>query len=200
MHGVAASLLERAGYSDADAPGARRVAESVLGPGCVYRMPTSVARAPAWLAIVHGQARIYVRTGLAPEHRNFLIGHELAEWALARDGYRGDDIEEAADAIAACLVAPRAAFRAALREIGERYDELADAFVCTESLAALRVGETTGEPMALVTPRSVRVRGDGEWVWPAEDEMRRVARRGHPGLRRARLRDDPRRVVLRAVG
>jgi hypothetical protein len=78
------------------------------------------------------------------------------------------------------------------------YTKIAQWFVTTETCAALRFGEVTGEPLALISPRAVVVRGD-EWVWPDERELRAIARRRvAPGIRKTRLRDDPRRLVLRA--
>lgn len=73
--------------------------------------------------------------------------------------------------------------------------ELAAAFETTESLAALRLGEVTGQPIALVA-RQVRVRGD-DWAWPPEADLRR-ARRGPPprGLVKVQLRERG-RVVLK---
>ncbi len=64
----------------------------------------------------------------------------------------------------------------------------------------LRIGEVTAEPVALVSPKLVRVRGD-DWGWPSEREIRRLSR-GADGpqlLRIVRLTDDPRRVFLRAA-
>lgn len=61
---------------------------------------------------------------------------------------------------------------------------------------ALRIGEVTGEPIALVSRKAVRVRGD-EWGWPSEEEIRRLSRGDlPPELRAVRLTDDPKRVFL----
>jgi len=200
VHGAAAAILRAAGHDEGDVPLVRALAEALLGPGAVVRVPGHALRVPASIAIVQGRPRIYLRAGSDPVRERFLIAHELAEWALERDGYREPDIEDAADAIGAALVAPRRAFAAALRDLGERYDALAATFLATESLVALRVGETQHEPRALVTPQRVRARGPESWAWPDEHEIRRAARTGRPGLRRTKLTDDPRRVVLRAVG
>ena len=118
VHGIADDLLVRAGFDLTDAPGARRIAEALHGPGCIFRLPRSLARAVAWSAVVQGRPRIYLATGLAPEERNHLIGHETAELELRRLGYDGADIEDAADAIGAALVAPRRAFAAVVRDVG----------------------------------------------------------------------------------
>jgi len=151
---------------------------------------------------VLGAPRIYYRSSLAPQRADFVVAHELAHWALGtRLTEDENDIESACDALAAALIAPRRAFLDAVRAYGTRLPRLARAFQTTESLTALRLGETTGEPLALVAPRSVRVRG-AMYSWPGESQLRALAaaRRSGPGLRNTRLRDDPRRTVLRAVG
>lgn len=99
-----------------------------------------------------------------------------------------------ADALAAALLAPRQQFLRALGEDGYRLPILARRFETTESCVALRAGEVTGEPMALVAPRSVRVRG-AEWTWPTERELRRGSL---PGVRKVSLRTERPRFVLRA--
>lgn len=195
--GIAVDLLTRAGYDPTDRPGARAIAARLHGFGCIERWPGLATRGPAWSCTVHGCVRIVLRGGLAPEHRNFAIAHELAELELRRLGYLDEDLEEASDAIGAALVAPRRAFAVVLREIGADYAALADAFVATESLVALRMGEVTGEPMVLVTPQRVRVRG-ATFEWGDEGDVRAAARRAGPGVRKVRLRDDPRRMVLRS--
>lgn len=196
IEGIAGQLLHAAGYDATDTPSAKRLAERLLGAGCIVRTPPGFMRAPAAHGIVAGRPVIHLRGRLDAEAERFLILHEVAEWNFRREGYRGEDIEDACDAIAAALVAPRRAFASVLRDVGPNYSALADAFVATESLCALRVGEVTGEPLALVTPARVRVRGQFEFNWGTEADVRALARSRRPGLRKTKLRDDPRRVVL----
>ena len=113
-----------------------------------------------------------------------------------RARYDGDDEEAAADYLGAALVAPRRAFASALRALGDDLAELAAVFRSTETAAALRVGEVTGRPLAVVAPHRVRVRGPESWAWPDESTLRAWARRGRVGVRRCRLRDDDRRMML----
>jgi hypothetical protein len=61
---------------------------------------------------------------------------------------------------------------------GSSIADLAAQFEATESLVALRVGEATGEPIALVA-RSVRVRGE-PWEWRPEPALRRALRGDAP--------------------
>lgn len=123
------------------------------------------------------------------------VGRTLGHWLLRRHGYDGAD-EAAADYLGAALIAPRAAFVRAHRVHGDGLDKLADAFGTTETGAALRLGEVLRRPLAVVAPKTVRVRGPEEWTWPDEATLRRWARNPRPGLRKAKLGDDPRRVVL----
>ena len=197
--GEAEQLYREAGFDYSEPVRPARIAEVLLGPGCVHRMPPGGVRAFGTFALVHGQPRIYVRSG--PRHEvDFRIAHELAEWHLHRAQYVGGDIEDRANAIAAAVVAPRRAFRRAVAALGaDDYARLAFAFRSTQSLVALRRGEVLGDPIALVTPPLVRVRGPEEFVWPEESVLRRAARGGRPGLRRTKLTDDPRRVILAAA-
>lgn len=170
------------------------LAKRLLGPDAVVGVASLMQPGGGCLVRVHGQPRIYYRARLPPALRDFVIGHELAHALL---GERvGDEAEAACDAFAAAVIAPRRAYLAALRAYGVRFTKLARAFATTESLVALRLGEVTGEPVALLAPHSLRVRGS-ECAWPSEPELRSVLPRSGPGLARARLRDDPRRTAIR---
>lgn len=196
LEGTAAALYRQAGYDDGEPAPVIALATRLLGPGCVQRVHAGALPGDAALVTVHGERRIYVRKGLAPARLRFAVAHELAHWALG-DCSTGVDLEARCDALAACLVAPRRAFLHALRET-DRYHLLAERFATTESCVALRLGEVTGEPLALVAPLSVRVRGEA-YVWPGERELRALAAKPRtPGIRKAKLRDDRRRVALRA--
>lgn len=196
IEGIAGELLRCAG-ADESAP-AKPVAlvQALLGAGSLFSVHARSLPGDGSLAIVNGQPRIYIRTGLTHERKRWAICHELAEWWLWREGVRDSRIENVADGIAAGLLAPRRAFLAALRD-GSGSPELAQRFGTTESCAVLRLGEVTGHPLALVAPNRVRVRGD-EFVWGDEDQVRRLAKCSSPGFARSRLTDDRRRIALRA--
>lgn len=87
----------------------------------------------------------------------------------------------------------RRAYRFALQEVGVSYPKLAKWFVTSESCVALRFGEVTGCPLALLTPQRVRVRGD-EFVWPLDIRNSRIST-----MRRIALKDERRRVVVRVL-
>lgn len=186
-----------------------RIADSIRAQAGVDGMPSKLARAlgidvayvtgmvdRGGLAQHSGRWFIGVRRSLPDAYREHTIGHELAHW-WARTN-RVVDSEEQADYVGAALLMPRGALFERIRAIGYDFAELASSFAATETAVALRLGELEREPLAVVAPSSVRVRGPEEWVWPDGDTVRRWARNGCPGYSKERLRDDRRRVVLRA--
>lgn len=195
LEGDSEWLYRRAGVDCAAPAPPIWLAAQLLGAGCVLAVPALRQPGGACLARVSGVARIYYRERLPPERRNFAVAHELAHWCL-RDR-AGEDVEQACDYLAAALIAPRRAFLKAVQKHGARFTRLAKAFATTESLVALRFGETTLEPLALVAPLSVRVRGSA-YSWPSQSALRAIAAAPKPRLRKAQLRDDARRLVLRA--
>ena len=149
--------------------------------------------------IRRGIWRSPTRRGLSTERRSFAVAHELAEWWIrVREKYQGEDVEHAANYVAAAILSPRRAFRLALEQFGPDFAELAQAFRVTQTHVALREAELARLPRAVVSPALVRVRGPEEWVWPDESTLRRWARGRAPDVRKTRLTDDPRRVVLDA--
>jgi hypothetical protein len=196
LEGIAEAAYAEAKL-DAERPGVVRLARALLGPDAVQRGPRPVA-SPAALFRVGDAWRILIARSLPRAYALFAVGHELGHWLLRRHGVQVDDEERAADYLGGALLAPRRAFIAARRAVGDDLAELAEAFSTTETGAALRLGEVIEQPLAVVAPQRVRVRGPESWVWPDESTLRRWARRPAPGLRKVRLTDDPRRVVLDA--
>lgn len=190
-----AALLLR----DTDArrpPGARALVCHHLGRDAVVRLRGLVGADGAFL-VVMGEPKIAIRRGLSPERERWVLLHELSEWHLSRLGYFEPDIEELAELITAALVAPRVAFRESLAMHGRRFRRLAHDFLTTQTAVALRLGEVTGAPVAVIAPSGIRVRGE-DWAWPSNIDWLAKARRLPPQLRRVRLTDDPRRRVLLA--
>jgi hypothetical protein len=196
LEGDADWLYRRAGVDPGTPAPPIWLATELLGAGSVAAARFLREPGGACLVRVSGQVRIYYRASLPPEYRNFAVAHELAHWCL-RDR-AGGDTEAACDYLAAALVAPRVAFLKVVQRHGARFSRLAKAFATTESLVALRYGETTLEPIALVAPLSVRVRG-AAYSWPSEPAIRAMAAGPKPGLRKAVLRDQPLRTALRAL-
>lgn len=198
IEGEAELLYRAAGLDSGTAAPAIWLATEILGPGSVVGVHALQSPGGGCLVRVNGQQRIYFRSRLPPERRDFAIAHELAHAVLGDRAGEEIETELACDALAAALIAPRRAFLAVVRRHGARFTRLAKAFATTESLVALRFGEATDEPLVLIAPRSVRVRG-AAYSWPGEVALREIAAGARPGLRKAVLRDDARRAVLSAA-
>jgi hypothetical protein len=199
LEGLAEALYREAGFEPDEPESPVAIARKVIGADAVEIVPPGALRfTPAQLALVNGRWRIFVRRS-EPQALTFSVAHELAHWALRREGYQGQDEERLADYLGACLIAPAAAFARAVKAVGDDMAELSEIFGTTQSLVALRWGERTSTPLALVRPGLVRVRSQLEFVWPDERTIRRWAHGTPPkGLAKTKLTDDPRRVLLMA--
>lgn len=195
IEGEASALLRAARLDGEDVPSMIVLAEHHLGAGAVVLGHCLGMRGDAQLY----PGRILVRARLPVERARFAVAHELAEWHLARTGYQEEDRERVANRLAAALAAPR--------EISSRLARqwplpspcaAASALRATQTLVALRYGEVTNEPIAVVGPRIHEVRG-AEWQWPSKPTLRGWALRKCPAeVRRRELEGG--RVVMRAVG
>jgi hypothetical protein len=199
LEAIAEAVLREGEQEEDEPPRLGQLVAVLLGPSAIEY--SHALRGDGALVRIYDDWRIYVRRGLPVERRAFAIAHELAEWWLrVRERYDGEDIEQAANYVAAAMLTPRRAFRLALEEHGQNFAELAAAFRVSETHVALREAEIAQCPRAVVSPALVRVRGPEEWIWPEEAVVRRWARGAAvPGLRKVRLSDDPRRVVLDAA-
>lgn len=193
LEGCVESLYQLARFADDEVAAPVRIATRLLGPGSIVRVPH--LRELGHIARVSGEYVIAVRRGLARAREQHTIGHELAHWLFERDGYDGADLEDACDFVGAGLMTRRRPFTRRAREVSLDFRQLAHDFDTSETMVALRVGETLDVPVAVIAPLSVRVRGP-EWGWPPPDQIRRLARAPVPGVRRAPLTDDRRRVAL----
>lgn len=193
IEGLADGAIRAAGLDPDERQDAIRLARKLVGP--VKRLHAAGLPGDAVLCRVNGERRIYVRGRLTPAALRWATLHETAEAVLDDEGYRESDLERVADRLAASLGAPLRAALRACRAVGDDWSELAGILVSTESSAALRFGEVTHEPLALVAPALIRYRGDA-FAWPEEMTMR--AKRT-PGLVKTRLRDDMTRRVVRAL-
>ncbi len=179
-------IYRRAG-ADPDEPLApTALARALLGRDGVRVVPNGQIPRDAYLARVYDRWFICVRKGLSRERIRFAVAHELAEHALR--GQVAEDIEQACNAIAAAVLAPRRAFTRRMNEVGQDWEQLALPFGMTQTAAALRAGEAHDMPLAVVS-KIVRVRGPEAFVWPAEETVRRWARMPPPGPNRRREAD-----------
>lgn len=184
-----------AGVDPDAACGARTIAEQTPGLDGVYT--SRGLKLPGDAALFRSGETFHValRSGISTERKRFAVFHEVAEFWLR--GVVHPDIEHCCNAIAGACTMPRAAFYSALREIGDDPHALAERFTVTPTSAALRIGEVTQLPLAVVTPSYMWIRGR-EWNWPDEAGIRTEARRRivRPGLRKILLEN--RRVALAA--
>lgn len=197
IEGEARRLLSVAGESSGEPADVCAVVVALLGAGAISVAPRHAFRLDGALVRVGDAWRIYVRRGLDPVRARFVVAHELAHWALRDSGLAAEEVEPSCDALAAAILAPCAYVRRAATGI-DCLASIADEAAISDTCAALRIGEALGVPLAVVGPMSVRARGPSSWAWPHESELRRLARRGGPGVRRVELREH-RRVAL-AVG
>jgi hypothetical protein len=192
LEGEAQALYRAGGFATSHAAPSVALARRLLGDDAIRAARGELLSGNGALVRVGSNWRIYIRSSAAPRVKRFALLHELAHWALGVEA-----TEAECDALAAALLVPRQAFLLAVGGLGEKLPRLAQHFSTSESCVALRHGEATGAPMVLVTPSTVRARG-AEWSWPTETKLRAWARHPIPGLRKAKLRDAPERVVLRA--
>jgi hypothetical protein len=183
-----------AGFSSSKQAPPIALAERLLGEGSVRLVPRHALPGDGAVARVGDRWGIYVVEQAPDAVRRFIVLHELSHVLLGRGASEQD-----CNSLAAALLMPRDAFLAALKDHGTRLPRLARSFGATESCVGLRFGEVTERPTALVSPSAVKIRG-AAYLWPNEASLRALAESPKtPGLKRARLRDDTTRAVLRAV-
>jgi hypothetical protein len=194
VEGDALAMFGLAGLDPGDA-----VSFGELCYGITRRWPRSVA--------LDGEARlepigddgfeVLTNRAISPERQRLKGAHELGHWWYRRIGYRGFDLEARCDALGAALIAPREAFRAAMRWAGHRVHELALRFNTTQSLALLRVGEVSGRPVMLLRPSGPLARGD-LFEWPKTSTLVRALNEGRSAVHPLRINDEPHRWGLMA--
>jgi hypothetical protein len=196
FEGLAIATYTRFGLSPDEPASIFKIIRLLLGPGAVVR--SSLKSVGAATFKVNGVQKIALHPKLPLPSARFCGAHETSHILLAEQGYNEPDIEACCDYLGACLMAPRPAVHRMRRAFGDDFAAMADSVGATETWAALRVGEALGVNLAAISPAQIRVRGQTEFVWPGEDELRRIAKRGRPGIRRVKLTDDRRRTVLLA--
>jgi hypothetical protein len=150
--------------------------------------------------ILNGQPRIFCRHRTPLARAIFVWLHEAAHIHYDLAGLREDPeiVEAMCNALAAALLAPRAAFRLAIFETGYDVPAIADAFRTTQSVALLRIGEVVGNPVVLLRPPTPIVRG-ADFAWPPERELARVVKSPPPGVASIRIADETKRWGLLAA-
>ena len=192
VEGLADAAFKVAGL-DASAPAKTlQLVAGVIGTASVQVLSVPDLLAPAALARVRGDWRVYLRPELSPAAKRWLVLHEVAEWLLRRESYAAVDVEEVADSLAACLRAPR---RAVLAISRKSWSDLGPAFKTSASSALLRAGEVLGTPTLLLA-KTQRVRGSA-WNWPSQQQLRAMVAHPPRGIECLRLESD--RIALRVA-
>jgi hypothetical protein len=198
--GNAMAVFREAGIDPAEPQGPHALARALLGRGGLRYGWTPLVGAGCYEPSRGGRPEaIWLRPKLTPFREAWTIYHELAERHLY--GSVGEERHElACDQLAACLRAPRAAFRQLVADVGLDLEELAEGILCSQTSAALRWGETTHNPIAVLSPTGVRVRGD-DFAWPHEEEVRKLARAKvlPSSVRRVPITDGRGRVAIVAA-
>lgn len=188
-----------------------RIANALFGPGGVVEkgsrhVPGEAMLVPrdgplfaGWPGPANPRAfQVWARRRLPLVRKRFAIGHEIGEWVCEFWGYRGEDREDYCDAIGAALLIFRPLF---FREFGcpavPDLERMAEFFGVDQACAALRFGEVTGTPVALVSRMGFKQRGEA-FVFGPHEQLERIAFGGAHDSRVhvVPLTDDRRRVLL----
>ncbi len=191
-------LYDAFGYDLEEPPGAVELATRLLGFDSIYPLRPTEVNGQGQLVLSGSRWVILLSEGLSKEAHEWTIFHEVAHWWLKRTDREPRvalEMEAVCDAIAACLQAPAPAFRLSLEAHGQHFAAIAADYWATQTAMALRFGEVTREPVAVVSPSLVRVRG-GAFAWP---DVRLAAAAGHPSVRRVALTDQRGRAALLAA-
>lgn len=196
VEGLAVQFYRRLGFDPETPIDTFRLARKLLGPSAIEH-GTAIIGTPAKVFTVRGQRRIAVNRRLSVPYAQFYVGHELGHIVLDEIGYRENDVEQVCDQFGAAVMAPIPAVARMLRAFGRDHEAIADEIGSTQTWAALRIAEYLRIPRAIITPQRLYTRGPEEFVWCPEGELRRLASgKSTPGVTKAKLTDDPRRIVL----
>jgi len=191
---IAIAFYERHKLDAATPVSTAKLATLELGEDAIVR--AELVAGPAARFVLGGRERIGIKRGLPKPYALFFVGHELAHVVLERERFdAGEHLEAACDYLAAALIAPAPSVRALYRTFGYDLEAIAKKTRSTQTGAILRIGEVEHVPLAAISPRLVRVRG--ELVWPDERTIRAWARGERPGLQKVPITDGGRgRVAL----
>jgi hypothetical protein len=115
---------------------------------------------------------VLVRADVPKVRARYLAACELSWWWYTERRNRRPSIVQTRQ-LAAAILAPRGEFLVAVDALGPTPIGLASLFIVPQALALLRIGETTGRPVALLDARGhiATVRGDAR-LWKAGKRTR----------------------------
>jgi hypothetical protein len=190
---LAMTMLREAGMGPTEPVCVVQLVRRIVGADSLRFAPDGVLPGNGSLVRVGTEWRIYLRKS-APNHlKRFVALHELAHYVLGRTAS-----EQECDQLAAAVLLPRPAFLQERFTNRRLISTIARSFGSDETCAWLRLGEIMGESVAVVAPHRVLSRGAAAPHWLPSAELRQLAKAPLPrGVRKAALRDDPARIVLR---
>jgi len=198
--GIAQEVRKRGRVKAGEMVLATRLVPTLLGPeGLAINR-----RMEGWAYLCRTPNGFQVVANPAAPDIRFHVSHEIGEWSLQVIApFRGTEAqrEQAANRIAAAILAPAAEVRAAYARFGERIAPMAAHFGLSQTSMVLRVAEVRRDERAVVTRSgNVLLRTHGAFDWDAVPVV--DVARGKPwrGLAKARLSGgiDEGRVALRA--
>ncbi len=198
---LAAHWYRRAGFVLEDPPGAGALARAWLGPSAVrYVVPLALERDAEFRQKAWGPC-VEVRANLPAPTENYAIARVLAGWMLGQGSPPSSSTDAFRRRLAAVLIVPKAALIKRCLSYGEPLETLADAFVVSPTLMALRLGECFHVPTALIWPTGRIERRGLPGILPPDALLKRIARAADvpPPFRRLVLSDPPGLVVVQAV-
>ncbi len=198
LEGAALAIYAEAGLDPEDPPSAQEMAEALMGRGRL-QYTRGILGAGRYQRLPDGREWIFIRPGLPKLNEQMTIFHEIAERYFHRRNEQREDIEDVCDQLAYRLRMPCPAFRTLVRHCGPDWRQLSAPWGASETAGALRYLEVTGTPGVVVTPKTMRARGE-LFAWPCEGELRRLVRARNlpPGIERRRIGDRRGAVVLMA--
>lgn len=189
--GCARSIKLDAGFDPNEECSIRWLAERTPKIAGIYTGRGLKLATDAELFSMNGERWIARRSGIPMERVKWGVAHELGEHHL--EGQVRSDIEAMCNAIAGCLIMPRIPFAKSVRELEGDPHALAERFGVTVTAAAIRIGEVTDLPTAVMTPSWMWIRG--REYFPTNTALIRCeAMHPRPGLRKVLL--EPRRQAL----
>lgn len=185
-------LYDRAGLKPAQPPrgGAARIARALYGEDVIVR--NAKVRDEASMGVLYGERRIYVRAKLPARRMNYAIARVIAKHELAK---LMDFEPGKADTLAGYLVAPDEDFGPLFDRVRLDLRAISEECAITQTCAALRVHEYTGQATAVITPGTIYRRGLLAWA-NDEDVRTLAARRSTRSVQKVKITDEPARSAV----
>jgi hypothetical protein len=192
LEGLANSVFRVTGIDPATAPSPAEIVKAHPDIQVEYVMRAS---RPARFGYIRGVPTMRILNTAPALARAWFIAHELGEIVLHRAGADDEAVEQLADNVAACIIAPTVAVRTIRNRYDLDFEHAARRLRLSQTILALRYGEIWGG-LVIVLERS-RVKTRGGFEIPSERDLRRIAAAGGgDGLTVIPVTDAPGRMLL----